>query len=201
MGKKLLYVLCSLCIPVFAVCQDGQTKINGHVLPYMIDECGDTLILATLEDVSVSSLRKFKDRDEYNRYRKYRRYAAKVYPYAVEAIKIFREMEAETAEMNKKKRRKFNKDLHKELKEQFTEPLKKLTKTQGMILIKMIEKELDTPLYFLIKDVRNGLTARYWNTMGGLFGHKLRRGYKPGEDPVLDAVLNDMNISHEVTLN
>ncbi len=198
MGKMLVCVF-GFLLPMIALGQDGQTKIDGHILPYMIDECGDTLILATLQDVSVSSFRQFKDRDEYNRYRKYRRYAAKVYPYAVEAIKIFREMEEETANMKKRKRKKYNKELHKELKEEFTDPLKKLTKTQGEILIKMIEKELDTPLYFLIKDARNGLTARYWNIIGGLFGHKLRDGYQVGDDPILDAVLYDLNISHEVS--
>ena len=201
MGKQIVFILGMCCLSMGLWSQTGEAKINGHILPYMIDECGDTLILATLQDVSVSSPRKFESREEYNRYRTYRRHAAVVYPYAVEAIKVFRELEAETVDMKKKKKRKYSKELHRELKKEFTEPLKKLTKTQGKILIKMIEKELDKPLYFLIKELRNGLTARYWNTMGGLIGHKLRKGYTPGEDPVLDAVLNDLNISYEVTMN
>jgi len=69
---------------------------------------------------------------------------------------------------------------------------------QGMILIKMIERELDIPMYYLIKDLRNGLTATYWSTMGKLFGHDLKEGYKEGQDPILDAVLRDMNISYEI---
>ena len=178
--------------------QTQKTKINGQILPFMIDECGDTLILATLDDVSVSSFREFSDNEEYRRYRQYRRYAAVVYPYAVEAIKIFRELEAETKDMKKKKRRKYAKSLHKGLKDEFTDPLKKLTKTQGKILIKMIEKELDKPLFFLIKDLRNGMTATYWNMISGMFGHEIKDGYIPGEDPILDAVLNDMDISYEL---
>ncbi len=179
---------------------EGVTEIDGQALPYMIDECGDTLILASLEGVSVSSFREFED-DEYKKYLRYRRYAAKVYPYAVEAIKLFRELEMETSDMKKGQKRKHIKRLHKDLKEQFTDPLKKLTKTQGLILVKMIEKELDTPMYFLIKDLRNGLTARYWSIVGGVFGHKLREGYIIGEDPILDAVLNDFDISHKTTKN
>lgn len=177
---------------------DGKLMINGEELPYMIDECGDTLILASLESVSVSSLREFEDDADYKRYLKYRRYAAKVYPYAIEAIKVFRELEIETERMKKRQRKKYTKALHKDLKEKFTDPLKKLTKTQGLILVKMIEKELDKPMYFLIKDLRNGLTARYWNTLGGMFGHKLRKGYIIGEDPILDAVLNDLDISYKI---
>ena len=182
----------------FSQAGDGELTINGQTLPYMIDECGDTLILASLEGVSVSSLREFEDDADYKRYLQYRRYAAKVYPYAVEAIKVFKEVELETQDMKKRQRKKFTKQLHKDLKEKFTDPLKKLTKTQGKILVKMIEKELDTSMYYLIKDLRNGMTARYWSTLGGLIGHKLKEGYQEGDDPILDAVLNDMDISYEV---
>ena len=100
--------------------RSGTLKVNDQVFPYMIDECGDTLIMAQLDDVSVSSLRKFKSEEEEKRYRKYRRYAAKVYPYAVEAIKIFREVEAVTADMEKRKhKKKYTRKLAKDLKKEF----------------------------------------------------------------------------------
>jgi len=176
----------------------GTVDINGKLLPYMIDECGDTLIMATLDDVSVSSMRNFESREDYLKYRRYRRYAAIVYPYAVEAIKLFREVEYATENMKKRQQRRYIRKLHKDLKKEFMDPLKGLTKMQGMILIKMIERELDIPMYYLIKDLRNGLTATYWSTMGKLFGHDLKEGYKEGQDPILDAVLRDMNISYEI---
>ena len=193
-----------LCITAlgFSSLAYGQSKetvsIAGQQYPYIVDDCGDTLIVATLDDVSISTMREFKSREDYLRYRRYRRYAAKVYPYAVEAVKIFREVEYSTQTMKEKQRRKYIKTLHKDLKEQFTDPLKHLTKTQGMILIKMIERELDTPVYFLIKDLRNGLTATYWGTMGSLFGHDLKEGYHEGQDSILDAVLQDMDISYDL---
>lgn len=180
-----------------AVAQDGYTKVNGQYFPYTIDDCGDTLILASLEGVSVSSLRTFESDEEYKRYRRYRMYAIKVYPYAREAIRIFRETEYVTNNMRNKERRKYIKQLQREMKDEFADPLKNLSKTQGKILIKMIERELDTPLYFLIKDLRNGLTATYWSTLGKLFGHELKDGYLRGEDKILDAVLDDFNVSYE----
>lgn len=194
---KYLFSLLMIAFAIFQVeGQTGRVTINGRVLPFMVDENGDTLILARLDGVTVSSPRTFKDREEYNQYNRYRRYAAKVYPYAVEAIRIFREVEAETQGMKKKRhQKKFIREKQKELEVKFEEPLKSLTKTQGKVLIKMIEKELDTPLYFLIKDLRSGFTATYWNTIGVLYGHNLRDGYIVGEDPILDAVLNDMDIS------
>jgi hypothetical protein len=192
LATSLLFVLYS----GFAQNQ-GTTLINGQVMPYVIDECGDTLIVATLEDISVSSLRSFEDDSEYRRYLQYKRYAVKVYPYAVEAIKVFRELERQTEEMRRGKRRKYAKDLYQDLKDDFKEPLKKLTKLQGMILIKMIEKEVDTPLYELIKELRGGVTASYWNTFGKMFGHEIKTGYIEGEDPILDAVLNDLDVSYD----
>lgn len=176
----------------------GYTRVGERYFPYTIDECGDTLILASLDDVTVSTPRSFNSDEEYRRFRRYRRYALQVYPYAVEAIRIFRELENDTQEMKKGKRKRHVRDLQKEMKEEFSDPLKQLTKTQGMILIKMIEKELDTPIYYLIKDLRSGLTARYWRIVGGLYGHDLKEGYLEGQDPVLDAVLNDLDVSYEV---
>ena len=98
----------------------GELTVNGNIVPFMVDECGDTLLLVKLDDVTVSSPRKFNSVEEYNLYRKYRRYAAKVYPYAVDAIRIFREVEDATLDLNKRKRKKYVRELHQELKDEFT---------------------------------------------------------------------------------
>jgi hypothetical protein len=195
---KVYLTIVALVGWVTSFCQDSSginLTIDGEiVIAKITDE--DTLYIADLDRINVTSKRKFENREEYLLYLRYRRYANKVYPYAVEAIRIFRELEQVTPEMKARHRRKHIKDLHKELKDEFGDPLKGLSKTQGRILIYMIEKELKTPMYFLIKDLRSGLTARYWNTMGALFGYKLREGYIRGEDPILDMVLDDFNISH-----
>ena len=62
----------------------------------------------------------------------------------------------------------------------------------------MIEKELDTPMHTLIKNARGGLTAGYWNGLGYLNGYRLKRGYIRGDDAILDAVLDDFNISYDL---
>jgi hypothetical protein len=173
-----------------------RITINGQVVTAIISE-HDTLYIADLSDVSVTSKRHFKSKEEYDLYLRYRRYANKVYPYAVDAIRIFRELEVITSTMKPKDQRKHIRRLQKELKNQFEDPLKNLSRTQGRILVHMIEKELQTPMYFLIKDLRNGLTAGYWNTAGKLYGYNLRQGYVIGEDPILDIILEDFDISHK----
>lgn len=193
--KRLIFSLTALfaTLSLFAQ-QEGYTVVNGQKMEYIIDECGDTLLVANLNDISISSPTVFENRDEYKRYKKYRRYAVVVHPYAVEAINIFREVEYATNTMKNRERKKYLRKLQKDLKREFADPLKKLTKTQGYILVKMIEKELDTPMYELIKDLRGAFTATYWSTFGRTFGYRLKDGYTPGEDKILDAVLNDLNI-------
>jgi len=183
---------------------NGQTserrekiELDGQIVTALITDT-DTIIIADLEDVSISSMRKFENRDDYRKYLRYRRYAAVVYPYANDAIKIFREVEYMTKNMKKRKRKKHIRKLNKQLKKEFKDPLKKLTKTQGYILIKMIEKELDTPFYTLIKNLRGGFNASLWQGLGKINGYNLKQGYHVGDDPLLDAVLKDFNISHEV---
>ncbi len=191
--RNLINILVLIFAGLYAQGQ-GTLEINGKYYPYTFDDCGDTLILATFADIPVTSLAIFNSKEDRRRYDKYREYAAKVYPYAVEAIRVFRKMEEETEDLKKGKKKKYIRELKRELKDEFSDPLKKLTKIQGKLLIKMIEKELDTPLYELIKDLRGGLNATYWNVIGSLYGHQLKEGYLEGEDPILDAVLNDMNL-------
>jgi len=192
---RLIFSIATVLISLSLFAQnDGYTEINGQRMGFIIDDCGDTLLVANLNDISISSPTAFKDKDEYKRYRKYRRYAVVVHPYAVEAINIFKEVEYATNNMKNRERKKYLRKLQKDLKREFSDPLKKLTKTQGYILVKMIEKELDTPMFELIKDLKGAFTASYWNTFGRTFGYRLKDGYTDGEDAILDAVLNDLNL-------
>ncbi len=191
-----LLLFASLCTCVRA--QDGYTKVDGKYYPYTVDDCGDTLIIAQLGEASISMPEFFETEEEYKLYRRYRIYAQRAYPYAVDAIRIFRETEYMTQNMNNRERKRYNKNLQNELKEKFEEPLKKMSKTQGKVLIAMIERELEVPVYDLIKELRGGLTARYWATLAGFYGHKLKHKYTIGDDHILDAVLDDFNVSYDL---
>lgn len=175
-----------------------KTKIQGQVMTAMITEDGDTLIMADLEDVSITSLRSFKSDEDYRKYLKFKHYAAVVYPYAKEAIRIFKETEHVTNTMSKRKRKKHIKRLEKELKKEFQEPLVRLTKLQGKIMMKMIERELDKPMFELIAGTRGKFTAMYWNNFAKLYSYDLKEGYNYGDYPILDAVLQDFDVSYRI---
>lgn len=194
----LLFLVFMAMLSVMQAQQQTYTTLNGKTYPAIIDECGDTVLMLELPDVSVSSPRTFDNSEDYKKYTRYRRAAVIVYPYAVEAIKVFRQLELETADMKKGKRKKYAKHLQKDMKEKFEDPLKKLTRTQGLVLTKMIEKELHTSTYDLIKELRGGLTATYWGTLGSFYGYKLKKVYQEGDDAILDMVLDDFDVSYGV---
>ena len=174
-----------------------EVKVGGGLVSALITD-GDTLFIYELENVNVSSPRTFSSRNDYLRYRKYRRYAAKVYPFAQEAMRIFREAEYISKNMKKRKRKKYMRQLSKSLQKEFEEPLKKLSKTQGKILVKMIERELDESMFNLIKMVNGKFKAFYWNQSSKLYGYRLKTGYIVGQNPILDVVLQDFDISYQV---
>ena len=172
-----------------------ELSIRGNVYSALITEEGDTLIMDVFNDISITSMRSFDDDADYKKYLKQRRYASKVYPYAREAIRIFREVEWAEENLKKRDRKKRIKELEKELKSEFEAPLSKLTKLQGKIMIKMIEQELDETMYNLIKSVRGRFTAFYWHNFSKLYSYDLKEGYNMGVYPILDAVLSDFDVS------
>lgn len=205
--QRIVYIACAFCVLGFPEAH-GQTRdsvkvdslpmtIDGEIVYYRIEN-GDTLLLADLSDVSVTSPRSFDSDAEYYRYLKYRRYASVVYPYAVEAIRTFRDVEEDTEGLNHHKSKKHVRHVQRDLKDEFTDPLKNLSRTEGKILVKMIERKLDTPMYDLLKNLRGGFQAGKWQSLGKLYGYDLKEGYLPGQDPVLDAVLQDFEINIDV---
>ena len=170
-----------------------RIRIDGEVVTAIVIN-GDTLILYELPEVKVKAKRVFKSAEDYRLYRKYMRYSKKVFPYAIEAMKTYRLIEEETKDMSYFKRKKYIRKLNKSLKKTYKDPLKNLSKTQGYILVKMIEKELGVPFFKVIKETRGGVTASYYSSFGRFYGYRLKKGYLRGQDPILDQVLEDFNI-------
>lgn len=173
----------------------GTTTINGHIVKILIID-GDTLPVADMEGIQVTQKRSFSSREERKRYKQWRKYAAKVYPYAAEAIRLYREVEEATKDMKQGKKRKYGREKEKELKPQYTEELKKLTKSQGYILIKMVERELNRPFFDVVVQLEGRWKAMQWQTLGRWYGYNLKTGYDPSDDLLLESILDDLNITY-----
>ncbi len=169
---------------------------DGRVMRIHIDG-SDTTIVATIPEVVIKAPPVFNDDEQYRQYMRYRRYAMDVLPYAIESIKLYRRYQEETEGMKNGKAKKYAKSIQNEVKDEFTDPLKNLSRTQGKILVKMIERHLHTPTYEILKDVRGTFNAMKWQTIGKLYGYDLKEGYIPGQDPILDMVLRDFELTIE----
>ena len=178
--------------------QDDPLKVEDMVIDgeivQVIIEGEDTLLLSTFEEISVTSKRFFASSAEYRRYLIYRKYAQDVYPFAVEAIKTYETIEEVTRDLSIWKKRKYARRVQEQLFKKYEDIFKNLTKTQGRIMIHMIERELDIPMYELIRNARGWLTANYWNALSGFFDYDLKEGYQVGKDPIMDMVLEDFDL-------
>ena len=190
----LVFLAWSPCIQAQSVYDTTIIANDGRIMRVRI-EGTDTVVVATIPEVVVKAPRVFANDEEYRQYMRYRRYATEVLPYAIESIRLYRRYEQETAGLKRGQARKHAKKMQKEIKEDFTDPLKDLTRTQGKILVKMIERHLDTSMYEVLKSVRGTFTAAKWQTVGKLYGYDLREGYTAGEDKVLDMILGDFEIT------
>lgn len=178
--------------PAYVIPQpDGKFLMNGYILPN-----GDTLLYVELREIEIKAPKFFASADDYKRYERYKRYAASVVPYALNAVKTYREMEAATRDLSSREKKRYIKNLQNTMEAQLRAQLKNLTRTQGFLLVEMIEKELHMSFYDLVKDVQGGFTAFYWNEFGKMYNYRLKEAYIRGNDPILDAVLDQYDLSH-----
>ena len=154
----------------------------------------DTSINGVIPDVTVRSTPIWKTTEDYYAYLRYKRYAEKVYPYAVQAVKAYNEVKDSSSKLGFFERRRYIKDKQHELKSKFEDPLVNLSKGQGKVLIKMIERKLHKPMYEVISDTKGSFTAVYWNILGSTGGYHLKDVYKEGDDKILDMVIDDYDI-------
>ena len=94
----------------------------------------------------------------------------------------------------KKKRQasKYTKRIQKYIEQEFSEKLKKLTKTEGQILVKLIHRQTGTTAYDLVKELRTSWRAFWYNTTASLFNISLKQKYTPfsvEEDYLIEDIL------------
>ena len=170
---------------------DGKYLVSAMILPN-----GDTLIYMQLREFEVKAPKFFASAEDYKRWERYRRLAPTVIPYAVEAVRTYREICVATRDMSNRNRKKYIKQLENKMEDQLKKSLTNLSKTQGFLLIEMIEKELHMPFYDLVKDIKGSFSAFYWNEFGKIYSYQLKEGYERGKDPILDAILNQHDLSY-----
>ncbi|MDQ2721136.1 MAG: DUF4294 domain-containing protein [Bacteroidota bacterium] len=150
-----------------------QYGINDTIVSFAVIYEGDTIEAKALAGVYVWGKRK---KEEWTRLRN----AIYVtYPYAKRAGFVFSDIERHIAgNPNKEEISKYINSREKELKKEFTDPLKNLSVYQGKVLMKLINRETGgTNCYDILKELKGGFTARFWQTVAFLFGSDLKQPY------------------------
>ena len=145
-----------------------------------------------LDEIVVLEKRNFKSDKERRYYYWYYKKVQKAYPYSTIAAEKLTEINQELAGIkSKRKRKKQIKSMQKYMENEFTEELKKMTRTEGRILIKLIHRQTGITLYELIKEYRSGWKAFWYNSTAQVFRLNLKREYQP-EQEALDFIVEDI---------
>lgn len=170
-------------------CQDTIKKEDLILKHRIIDT--DTLPHVTLQEIPIIPPYKFKNKRQKRRYGKLVRNVKVTLPYARKAGKKINEINAELALINDEKEKKaYLKAKEKELFDEFEKPLKKLTFSQGKLLIKLINRETGDTTYKLIKEYKGGVSAFFWQGVARLFGSNLKSQFdREGDDKMIEHII------------
>ena len=135
-----------------------------------------------LDEVVVYQPIKLNSNEEMKKYMLLRRRVIKVYPYAQLASDRFTTLKERLDQMDKRRQKKrYTKRIEKYLEGEFSEELKKLTRKEGQILVKLIHRETGITPHTLVKTYRNGLRATVYQFTAKLFEIDLKTEFNPSE--------------------
>lgn len=158
----------------------------------------DSLTIS-LDEVFVLDRRKFTSENERKYYYWYYKKVQKAYPFAQIAADTLLVInnELEGIKSNRKRKKKI-KEIQKFMEGEFSDQLKKLTKTEGRILIKLVHRQTGQTMYDLIKEYRSGWKAFWYNSTATMFRLSLKDQYEPqieGLDFIVEDILQRSFIS------
>lgn len=172
----------------------AQDSTQVEEVQYMIIE-GDSIPVTSveLEEVLVLPNLKFEDREARIRYIILRRKTLKVYPYAKLAAERLEALQKRLNELERKRdKKKYAKIIQNYIEDEFSAELKKLTKTEGQILVKLIHRQTGKTTFNLIKELRSGWRAFWFNSTAKVFDISLKREFSPidnEEDYLIEDIL------------
>ena len=177
-------------IAVHLNAQEQTTTINGYLVPAYIYE-GDTIASLRMPTLYVFKPLKFKNKKQQQQYNRLVRNVKKTLPIAKEVNRaIIETYEFLQTLPNEKAREKHLQAVEKSIKEQYTPRMKKLTFSQGKLLIKLINRETDSSSYELVKAFLGPFKAGFYQAFAAIFGASLKKEYHPeGEDAMVEQIV------------
>lgn len=159
---------------------------------YIIVKPGDTLTIV-FDEISIFPKHRFKSTEDIRYYLWFKTKVFKAYPFARLASQRLDTLNNRLDRIkSNSKKRKYIKLIQEYMEGEFTDQLKKMTKTEGRILIKLIHRQTGKTTFDNIKELRSGWKAFWYNTTANLFKLSLKEEYHPesvNEDFLIEDIL------------
>ncbi len=152
-------------------------------------EGNDTTLIVDLPEVDIDLMNRYFQISETRQGRRLISNVRKVYPYAKLAGDKLQEYDTILAHAGSEaERRRLMSQAEDELTDQYTEELKHLTFSQGLILIRLIDRETGNTSYKLVQDLRGKFRAFFYQGFARLWGYNLKTEYDPHNNPEDDEI-------------
>ncbi len=193
------FILC-IFLMIWSLGFSQETEKDSILFPkdsmedYYVRFEGDSILLSSIEldEVYIFGKLEFADKNERLRYLILRRKTLKVYPYAKMAAERLVELNDSLQHITKKRhQKKYTKKVQKYIEEEFSAELKKLTRTEGQILVKLIHRQTGETAFDLVKELRSGWRAFWYNTTASMFKISLKEEFLP-EQVLEDYLIEDI---------
>ena len=184
MNKCLHILLILLFTGLSDISAQSKTERNsdGYILPICVYK-GDTIPSVTLRNIYIFPNLVFKSEKHRRRYNKLVRDVKKTLPIAKEVkAAIIETYEFIQTLPNEKARSEHLRNVEKGVKKQYTPVMKRLTFSQGKLLIKLINRECNQSSYQLVKAFIGPFKAGFYQAFAALFGASLKKEYHPDDE-------------------
>ena len=210
MMKRTLGIVLLVVLALQAIGARAQESVGAMTVPsalqqvyagmyhFVEPETGDTLAMLVFNPITIFPAERFKNKKEEEFYWKTVRDVKRTLPYA----KLIGATLLETYEyletyQTQKQKQEYLKQFEKEIFKQYKPEMKKMTKNQGKMLIKLINRETNQKSYSIVKAFLGTFRAGFWQTFGRFFGVNLRQGYHPEKDKT-DAMIERVCVRVEL---
>lgn len=170
--------------------QQARRPVTGTPMYFELDEKGDTVFMETLDPVWIFPKGKRMRDGDWRKYYKLVYNFNKVYPYALVGRKMMAQVDSTiAADVTKRSERsRYINDVEKELFRLFEQDIRHMTINQGLVLMRLVDRECGMSAFSIIKTYESGFAANFWQLVARLFSQNLKTRYDPtkGEDAKIE---------------
>ena len=103
----------------------------------------------------------------------------RVYPLFLTALEQYQDIQSDLSNLDKGKQRKYVNDRQKDLANEYETQLRDLTTSEGRVFAKLMNRATGKTVYEIIKELRGGWSAFWWNVKGNIADVSIKEPYDP----------------------